>query len=146
MQKYGEGNGCVQYFQKPAQTNNRRYPRPLPFQSLQRRSFIRLTSARRAFSSDHTTRRARHPEQSEPARNFDGSLRGGRGRGWSILSLSVSLSLSRCSSVRQDTAGRVLTFQTSLLFATQEHVAGGGRFEIRPDLIGINKVTNVRVS
>lgn len=115
---------------------------PLPFQSLQRRSFIRLTSARRAFSSDHTTRRARHPEQGEPARNFDGSLRGGRGRGCLFLSLSFSL----CSSVRQDTAGRVLTFQTSLLFATQEHVAGGERFEIRPDLIGINKVTNVRVS
>lgn len=54
----------------------------------------------------------------------------------------------------------MLTFQTSLLSAAQKHIAarrrGGGErvrekenlngFEIRPDLIGINGVTNVRVS
>lgn len=59
-----------------------------------------------------------------------------------------------------DTTPRgVLTFQTSLLSAAQKHIAarpGRGErarekenlngFEIRPDLIGINGVTNVRVS
>lgn len=64
----------------------------------------------------------------------------------SLLCIACSVSLP---GVFDTTPRGVLTFQTSLLFARQESTQPVGReagFQIRPDLIGINKVTNVRVS